>query len=58
MGEMEDEFHFVLVFPAFLDIHEKYIKPYYYKKNLPSLNLYNCLAKTTLNLPINYANTL
>ena len=31
IGEMEDEFHFVLVSPAFLDIHEKYIKPYYYK---------------------------
>ena len=27
-------------------------------ENLPSLNLYNCLAKTTLNLPINYVNTL
>ena len=57
MGEMEDEFHFVLVCPGFLDIREKYIKPYYYRK--PSfLNLYNCLAKTTLNLPINYVNTL
>ena len=32
MGEMEDEFHFVLVCPAFLDIREKYIKPYYYRK--------------------------
>ena len=57
MGEMEDEFHFVLVCPGFLDIREKYIKTYYYRK--PSfLNLYNCLAKTTLNLPINYVNTL
>ena len=43
-GEMKDEFHFVLVDPAFVDIREKYIKPYYYEKNLPSLNLYNCLG--------------
>ena len=39
---MKDEFHFVLVDPAFVDIREKYIKPYYYEKNLPSINLYNC----------------
>ena len=43
MGEMEDEFHFVLDCPAFLDIREKYNKPYYYRKKFPSLNLYNCL---------------
>ena len=32
MEEMEDEFHFVLVCPAFLDFREKYIKHNYYKK--------------------------
>ena len=31
---MEDEFHFVLTCPAFLDIREKHIKPYYYKRPL------------------------
>ena len=34
MGEMEDEFHFVLTCPAFLNIREKHIKPYYYKRPL------------------------
>ena len=32
MGEMEDEFYFVLVCLAFLDIRDKYIKLSYYRK--------------------------
>ena len=32
MGEMEDEFHFVLVCHELFDIRAKYNKPHYYKK--------------------------
>ena len=53
MGEMEDEFHFVLVW-----IFVKNTLSLTIIENPPSLNLYNCSAKTTLNLPINYFNTL
>ena len=57
MGEMEYEFHFVLVCPTFW-IFVKNTLRLTIIENLPSLNLYNFLAKTTLNLPINYVNTL
>ena len=32
LREIEDEYHFVLICPAFSDLREKYIKSYYYKK--------------------------
>ena len=57
MGEMEDEFHFVLVFPAFLDIHEKYINPYYYRK--PSFfKFVKLFSRDNFKSTHNYANTL
>jgi len=45
MHDLEDEFHFVCVCPAYKTLREKYLKTYYY--NRPSMIKYIELMKTT-----------
>ena len=47
LWDIEDEFHFILKCPTFLELRIKYIKKYYY--NRPSVKLYSYLVLITLN---------
>ena len=41
--EVEDEFHFILICPAYSDIRNQYIRPYY--RNRPSMYTLDQLLK-------------
>lgn len=56
-GEIEDEYHFILCCPFYIDIRLKFIKPYYYRR--PSmLKLVQLLSSTSVKRLTNLAKYL
>ena len=43
-GDIEDKYHFVCVYPAYSDVHYKYIQTYYYKPR--SMHIFCNLLQT------------
>ena len=44
-SHIEDEYHFVAICPAYNQLREKYIRPYYYKR--PSVYKFTLLMRST-----------